>query len=309
MSNQDERERQGQLLENVDASNAWAIHYSCSNFEKADGGIPTIGCIAVKKLDSGKGEVFSGYQDEATALQQFSEFMRSHKDCELLHWNLEDGPWSWEALRSRTEQVLGSSIDDPQKIIGLSNAFWWIYGDNYTGHPRLDWLIRKNDLLSNGLLTQQESENAFHAGEFGRLLQNTNRRVRAIVSLFWLHREGTLKTLDSEEKHDRPLRLLTSWREITGALELEPTDKGKVKSLNDRYSGPIPTPARGSQPIVAVDDLVNWWNSLREIQENLARQAEGKRLAAETTYQYGQSGIVAPEVAGSVKKRRSRKKT
>lgn len=100
-----------------------------------------------------------------------------------------------------------------------------------------------------------------------------------------------------------PHKLLTSWREITDALDLQHNEQGKVKRLNERYAGPIPKPVHDGQPIVDRDELINWWNGLAVQQQELANQRRGAELSGES-YAHGKSGEVAPEIGGGVKKRR-----
>jgi len=101
-----------------------------------------------------------------------------------------------------------------------------------------------------------------------------------------------------------PVAQLTSWREITDALDLPHSERDKVKSLNERFGGPIPTPKKGSQPIVGRVALLEWWNRLAIMQADLAHQREGARLSAEAQYTYGRDGVAAPDISGGVKRRK-----
>ena len=105
-----------------------------------------------------------------------------------------------------------------------------------------------------------------------------------------------------------PKRLLTGWREIAEALEMRHPERDKIKSLNKRYNGPITVAGQGSQPMVERNLLIEWWNRLAALQEELANQREGRNLSAESQHNFGRDGKVAPEVGGSVKKRRKDKR-
>ena len=87
-------------------------------------------------------------------------------------------------------------------------------------------------------------------------------------------------------------------------LKLKREEQVKLKSLNERYNGPIPKPTKGKQPIVRKDLLLEWWNRLAVMEQELASRREGGKLAAEAQYNYGREGRVAPEISGSEKKRR-----
>ncbi len=114
---------------------------------------------------------------------------------------------------------------------------------------------------------------------------------------------------NSAGPESQPKAILTSWREITDALNMEHSEQSKVKSLNERYEGPIPNPGKGSQPIVEKSVLISWWNRLAILQQELSNQNKGEKLSAESSHEYGKSGEVAPEISGEIKKRRSDKKT
>jgi hypothetical protein len=112
-----------------------------------------------------------------------------------------------------------------------------------------------------------------------------------------------------EIQGQRPRVLLTGWREIMAALEMTHKDYDKVKSLNERYQGPIVTNGQGTQPMVYKDELINWWNKLASRQQELVSQREGAKLSAEAQHDYSREGIVAPEIGDGVKKRRRSKST
>ena len=107
-----------------------------------------------------------------------------------------------------------------------------------------------------------------------------------------------------------PLAMLTSWREILVALGLKNNreDQGKVSRLNGRYAGPICIPGRGAQPVVDKAKLIKWWNDL----EAKAREAKDRSRDAQATaaaqHDYGRDGVVAPDLAGGVKRRRKDRK-
>jgi len=116
-------------------------------------------------------------------------------------------------------------------------------------------------------------------------------------------RSGEQQRADNSEV--RPAVLLTNWREITNALEMKCEEQDKVKSLNERFKGPIPKPRKGSQPVVDKATLLDWWNSLAVRQQELANHRDSKQLIGEISHAYGRDGKVFPEISGAEKKRRS----
>jgi hypothetical protein len=108
---------------------------------------------------------------------------------------------------------------------------------------------------------------------------------------------------------EQPKTLLTGWHEIVAALEMQYSDRKKIKSLNDRLGGPITDQGSGTKPMVYREDLLAWWNTMAMRQQELANQNEGRKLSAEAQHNYGRDGKVVPEIAGAVKKRRRDKRT
>jgi hypothetical protein len=90
---------------------------------------------------------------------------------------------------------------------------------------------------------------------------------------------------------------------------LQPDEQGKVKRLNTAFDGPIPKPPKGGQPLVARNDLIEWWNHLAAKQQDLANQRSGAKFSSEASHNFGKTGAVSPEIGGEVKKRRRDWKT
>jgi hypothetical protein len=108
---------------------------------------------------------------------------------------------------------------------------------------------------------------------------------------------------------DKPKRLLAGWHEIAAALDMNYRDRGKIKSLNDRFQGPITNQGSGTQPIVYQDKLVEWWNKLAVLAAESANRRKGALASAEAQYDFGRDGTAAPEIGGGIKKRRRRTKS
>jgi hypothetical protein len=102
-----------------------------------------------------------------------------------------------------------------------------------------------------------------------------------------------------------PVTNLIGWRAILDAVNMKHTDQRIVKRLNEETNGPIPQAIKGGQPIVDKAKLIEWWNHQSARQQAMANQRLGKQLSAESTHSFGKTGEVAPEIAGSVKNRRS----
>lgn len=106
-----------------------------------------------------------------------------------------------------------------------------------------------------------------------------------------------------------PKKLLEGWHAIAAAVGMLHKRRRDIKSLNDRYEGPIKNKGAGTRPMVYHADLIEWWNRLASKQQELANQRDGAKLSGESQHNYGRDGRAAPEIGGGVKKRRQDKKT
>ena len=115
----------------------------------------------------------------------------------------------------------------------------------------------------------------------------------------------------SSTKPPPPKVYFTSWRELLLALDLKNTAEmqNKVRSLNKSHDGPIVLPRKGSQPKVERSVLLEWWNGLQDRFEVIRGRESDAAATTQNQHAHGKSGIVVPDIGGSIKKRRSDKVT
>lgn len=111
----------------------------------------------------------------------------------------------------------------------------------------------------------------------------------------------------TKNNREEPVSYLFDWPAILTALGLKSSDseaRGRVKQANERFSGPILTGGQGKRPKVNKAKLIEWWNSLEaEWQSDMDKERD-KRATTESQHPHGREGIVAPDIGGSVKRRR-----
>lgn len=230
---------------------------------------------------------------------------------------LSDGPVKWKHGRGLSGLVRGRDATFPHVWSSAHQAALEIsrLAQRFFLHPLEldDWgeLPKDREPLFRKLLSKKRRDApAISLQEVAELQERIRReRARLLVGQGWSEvkaadRLGVETESSGQPAEAEPVEMLTSWGEILTALKQKRDDLGKVKSLNDRYNGPIPKPAKGSQPIVRKDVLIEWWNKLAIQEQELANQREGAKLAAENQYNYGREGRAAPEIGGGVKKRR-----
>lgn len=134
------------------------------------------------------------------------------------------------------------------------------------------------------------------------------KRLNAGGKLVWLEKacgKQEPEEIKTPQQGDQePKAYLLGWREILDALGLKSDQKDRVARLSSEYEGPIIVPGQGAQPKVEKTKLLAWWNRLEITWEDQLNQKRGGALEGASQHDYGRMGRVAPEIKGSVRKRR-----
>ena len=206
------REQISQLMERPDT--VVVIHYSCEGFYERDGKTsPRITCIAVSNLQTGQANSFSIHMVaeerdvsidsieanynclEQEMLDQFYGYVGRHIQSKWLHWNMRNSTYGFQAIAHRFRVLGGTPVElQDSNLYDLSNLFYWIYGDNFACHPRMEYLMRKNGITARDFLTGKEEAIAFDKKEYAQLQYSTERKVEVIAALARRHDQGTLAT-------------------------------------------------------------------------------------------------------------------
>lgn len=212
------------------------MHYSCESFyDYSKPNSRRITSIAVRYGGSSQTRSFSLHlsaeelkclegvgskldECEKHMLNGFYDFVKEHnKAYNWIHWNMRDSNYGFEAISHRFK-VLGGvpvSIEDERKF-DLSPALINIYGKNYSGHPRMEWLVSANNISRNAFLTGAEEAEAFAVGNFVAMHQSTLIKVQAISDIAYLARDQKLKT-KSKIWRDVYCASISSWGQAFAA--------------------------------------------------------------------------------------------
>lgn len=200
------------LFEN--AKNVVIVHYSCESFyDRIDGSSPRVTSIAVRNLDSGQTKSFSIHQMaerkglapieianqfnvlEKQMLSDFYEYAKEHLRSQWLHWNMRDINYGFAALEHRAQVLKVKPVVIPEENRqDLSRLLIAIYGKAYIGHPRIENLIKKNNISNKDLLVGAEEAKAFENGDYVKLHQSTLRKVDVFANIAGVAENGTLET-------------------------------------------------------------------------------------------------------------------
>lgn len=203
-----------QRLRTVLSGPVLVIHYSCESFyDYSKPASRRVTSIAVRRGGSSQTKSFSlhlaaeelGVLDEIAAnldhcerhmLDKFYQFVNDHKSAYAwLHWNMRDSNYGFEAIAHRHAVLGGKPVElsDEQKL-DLSPLLIDIYGKEYSGHPRIEWLVNQNNIHRTAFLTGAEEADAFAAGNFVAMHQSTLVKVQALSEIATLAAQQRLKT-------------------------------------------------------------------------------------------------------------------
>lgn len=192
------------------------IHYSCENFQKEDT-TSRITSIAIKCLLTGETDSFSLIHSaeelkidtiednydiiEKHLLAKFFAYAKKKKDKFWIHWGMKDKTYGFKALEHRAN-VLGLKsifkIADDRKY-DLSKILFEIHGNKYVEDPKLENLLKINEILPkdflSGLIEAQITDNKL----VNNVYQSTQTKVHAFEEIIQLEANNKLKTLKHSE--------------------------------------------------------------------------------------------------------------
>lgn len=203
------------LFERPDTVNV--IHYSCESFyDRNDGTSPRITSIAVHNLGSSQTKSFSIHQTaeirgfdlddieenydelEKAMLNDFYTHVDKRNNYRWLHWNMRDSNYGFEAIAHRFRVLNGKTRDMPDlpqaQRYDLAVILSTIYGPEYTGHPRMQTIMKRNNITDKDFLKGSEEAEAFESKDFVRLHQSTLRKVQVISNIAELAWRNELDT-------------------------------------------------------------------------------------------------------------------
>jgi len=197
----------------------YIIHYSCESFYDNQKDSFKIASIAVRNFSSGQVESFSIHQSaeehginlsnnyemaERKMLDAFYSFVSVNLNAYWIHWNMRDSNYGFKAIEHRYK-VLGGKptiISDNNKF-DLARMLIDRYTSKYIGHPRIESLMKKNNISNKGFLNGEAESRAFNEGSFIKLHQSTLKKVDVF--------EEILSKIDEQE-----LKVDTSFFQIYG---------------------------------------------------------------------------------------------
>lgn len=197
-----------------DAKNVLIIHYSCESFyNRPDGTSPKITSIAIRKLNDGQTRCFSIHQEaelqhisvnripdeytklEKAMLKKFFAYIEKNSDKTFVHWNMRDSNYGFGAIEFRFQIFRENPIiiDDDKKV-DLARLLVDIYGVGYIEHPRLESLIKLNQITDCDFLTGKQEAEAFENKQYIALHRSTARKVDIFANIIQRIDNKMLKT-------------------------------------------------------------------------------------------------------------------
>lgn len=107
---------------------------------------------------------------------------------------MRDINYGFKAIEHRYEVLGGHPIEiENANKIDISRLFIQCYGVNYIGHPRMESLIKYNNIAAKDFLSGGEEAKAFKEKDYIKLHQSTLRKVDVFANLLNRAIDGTLR--------------------------------------------------------------------------------------------------------------------
>ncbi|MDM9555974.1 MULTISPECIES: hypothetical protein [Pseudomonas] len=217
-----DRSASRQLVEKLfqDAHRVFVVHYSCESFyENATGASLRVTSIAIRNLKSAQTKSWSLHATaellgmlesmptnldniEKRMLDGYFEFLRTHADCQFLHWNMRDNNYGFYAVEHRHRALGGNpyELQDANKH-DLARILVSLYGHRYAPHSdsagrrgRIMGLAELNNITDKDALTGEQEAAAYVAGDFLTMHRSTLRKLDMFANFFDRAHQKTLKT-------------------------------------------------------------------------------------------------------------------
>jgi hypothetical protein len=210
------RDRGKETIENLffKKDEVYGIHYACSNINTETS--PSIACIVIRSLTNTQTLTFSIWNEaskeqqdnmrslskeeyeklEKPMLKKFFEHLHNNQMAKYVHWNMRDEKYGFAALEKRAKS-LGlkvTTILDKRRLYDLASLLTEIYGEEYTGHPRMETLFKKNKLIMPSFMSGEDEAKAISNKEYKKVADSTSKKVDGIITIIKYIKNNTLKT-------------------------------------------------------------------------------------------------------------------
>lgn len=202
---------------NANRSAVKFIHYSCGSFtDMSNGYSPRINSIAILDWESGQTTSFAIHRVaermeiskddieneydviEKKMLEEYFDFLKNNQPVKWVHWNMRDSNYGFLAIEHRY-QVLGGkpfSISDANKF-DLARLLDDLYGAHYVEHPKMEKIMKLNNITDKGFMSGNEEASAFKEKNFSNIYLSTLRKVQVFSRILELSACKSLKTKSS----------------------------------------------------------------------------------------------------------------
>jgi REase_DpnII-MboI len=184
------------------------IHYASGNFYLAKDHPVEVNCISIVDV-SEMSTVSFGHSDykledaeerEKGLLTDFYEYLGTHQDARIVHWNMNNADYGFEAIAARYRWLFGNRPPAafPQaRMLDLDSAIEELHGEAYAPHPKLFNLAALNKLSQRYWLKGVEEPDRAASGDYAAVQRSTSEKARAVAKLSRLLLDGELVTQES----------------------------------------------------------------------------------------------------------------
>lgn len=185
-----------------------AVHYASGNFYLAKDRPVEVNCVSVVDLGDLTTLSFSladfkaedAEGREKLLLTSFYEWLGTHQDARIVHWNMNNSDYGFAAISARYQWLFGEdppAVFPQARMLDLDSVIEELYGEAYATHPKLFSLAALNKLSQRYWLKGAEEPERATSGDFAAVQRSTSEKARAVAKLTRLLLDGVLITQES----------------------------------------------------------------------------------------------------------------
>jgi hypothetical protein len=180
-----------------------SVHYACESFYEIPDRPVGISCISFADLGSSSEVTLplidrKGEEREQDMLRRFYDFLRSHPDTRLVHWNMNKPDFGFLAIENRYRFLLDVTPEfkpSSHLMYDLDDLLEAVFGKDYADPPpRLLTMGALNGFKRRFMLKGDEEAKAYAEGRHADVRRSTSEKARLIAFLLKRFLGNTLLT-------------------------------------------------------------------------------------------------------------------
>ena len=122
---------------------------------------------------------------EKAVLTAFYQYLGAHQDARIIHWNMNNADYGFQAIASRYRWLFGQrppAVFPQARMLDLDSVVEELHGEAYAPHPKLFNLAALNKLSQRYWLTGAEDPERAASGDYAAVQRSTSEKAQTSSS-------------------------------------------------------------------------------------------------------------------------------